>query len=136
MSAIAATATAIETPERPGVSKSYPVAAATLVPAGALAAIDASGTAKHASDPAPLRVVGVSQETVDNSGGSAADKSVTVKRGVFRFQNSADQPVAKDDVGKLCFVESNQAVGMSSTNFLVAGRVLDVDDDGVWVDTA
>lgn len=135
MSAIAASTIAIDTPERNGDIIVFPVAAATLIPAGVLVALNASGDAVNASDAASIRVIGRCEADVDNSAGSAGDLTVTVKRGVFKFTNSTDNAVDADDKGKICYVESNQAVAETSTNKCKAGRVIDVESDGVWVDT-
>lgn len=130
----AATA-AIDTPERSGSVFNYPLAAATVIYQGTLVALDASGNAVAASDAAALRVVGRAEETVDNSDGSAGDLTINAKRGVFKFANSGTAAVDANDKGKVCFVEDDQTVAETSTHKCKAGRVLDVEDDGVWVDT-
>ena len=136
MSAIPASTVSVDTAERPGKSKAYPLAAATLIPAGVLVAINAAGNAVNASDAAAIKVVGLSQETKDNSAGAAGDLSITVKKGVFKFTNSADNAITAAMVGALAFVESNVAVANTSTNLIVAGRILEIDPDlDVWVDT-
>jgi hypothetical protein len=137
MSAIAASTVAVDTAERPGKAKAYPVAASTSIPAGVLVATDSSGNLVNASDAASIKVVGVSQESKDNSAGSAGDLTCTVKKGVFKFTNSDDNAITAAMVGKLAFVESNVAVANTSTNKIVAGRILEIDADlGVWVDTS
>lgn len=136
MSAIAAVTTPYDSSNRPGKKKVYPVAAATLIPAGVLVATDASGNLVNASDTAAIRVVGRAGETKDNSAGSAGDLTCAVEKGTFKFTNSADHPVTAAYAGKLIFVESNCAVAITSTNLIVAGRCLELDaDGGVWVDT-
>jgi FKBP-type peptidyl-prolyl cis-trans isomerase 2 len=130
----AATA-AIDTPERSGSVFNYPLAAATVIYQGTLVALDASGNAVPASDAAALRVVGRAEETVDNSDGDAGDLTINAKRGVFKFANSGTAAVDANDKGKVCFVEDDQTVAETSTHKCKAGRVLDVEDDGVWVDT-
>lgn len=129
----AATA-AIDTPERSGSVFNYPLAAATVIYQGTLVALDASGDAVPASDAAALRVVGRAEETVDNSDGDAGDLTINAKRGVFKFANSGTAAVDANDKGKVCFVEDDQTVAETSTHKCKAGRVLDVEDDGVWVD--
>lgn len=125
----------INTPERPGIATSYPVAAATILFAGILAALDSSGNLVPASDAAGLRAAGRVEYTVDNSAGAAGDLSADVKEGVFKFNNSATVAVDPDDKGKLCFVEDDNTVAETSTHKVKAGRVVDVESDGVWVDT-
>lgn len=135
MSAAAASTAAIDTPERAGKTTAYPVAATTTIYAGTLVALNSSGNAVPASDTAALTVIGRAEATADNSAGSAGDVDVTVKRGTFRFANSADYAVDADDIGKPCYVESDNTVAETSTNSVRAGTVVDVDSDGVWVDT-
>ncbi|BET67204.1 hypothetical protein ASA1KI_21220 [Opitutales bacterium ASA1] len=123
----------INTPERPGVMLAVPAAADAVIFAGTLVALDSSGNAVPAADTAGLRVVGLAQASIDNTGGSAGDVVLDVKRGVFKFANSATNAVDADDKGKLCVVEDDNTVAETSTNKIVAGRVVDVESDGVWV---
>ena len=126
----------VNTPERQGRVTAYPVAAATKIFAGTLVALDANGNAVAAADTAGLRVVGLAQETVDNSGGLAGAFKIATKQGVFQLNNSATDAVDANDKGKICFVEDDNTVCEAGANHKVkAGRVLDVTDAGVWVDT-
>ncbi len=125
----------IDTPERSSDVISIPVAAATLLNAGWLIAIDTSGNAVPASDTTLLVVIGRCEADADNSAGAAGDISVSVKRGCFRFANDATNAVDPDDKGKWAFVTDNQTVAETSTHKVKAGRVIAVDSNGVWVDT-
>jgi hypothetical protein len=124
----------INTPEREGAIVSLPVAAATMLYAGTLVAIDASGNAVPAADTAGLKVLGRCEEDVVNAGLAGA-KSVRVKRGVFRFANSATSAVDADDVGLPCYVEDDSTVAETGDNSIVAGIVIEVGSEGVWIDT-
>lgn len=125
----------INTPERPGATTSYPVAATTKIFAGALVALNSSGNAVPAADTAGLRVVGRAEASVDNSAGSAGDLTVDAKEGVFLYNNSATDAVDANDRGKLCFIEDDNTVSEAgATHRVVAGRVVDVTAAGVWVD--
>ncbi|HEY8898875.1 MAG TPA: hypothetical protein VIM61_00470 [Chthoniobacterales bacterium] len=126
---------AINTPERPGLVTTLPVAAATALYAGILLATNSSGYLVQAADTAGLRVAGRCEADVDNSSGSAGDVSADVKKGIFKYANSATNAVDADDIGKDCFVEDFQTVAETSTHKVVAGRVVAVASDGVWVDT-
>lgn len=131
----AATA-AILTPERLGTVVNVPLAADAVIYQGTLVCLDSSGNAVPAADTAALRVIGVAQADADNTDGDAGDVTLNVKRGVFGFANSGDAAVDADDKGKLCVVEDDSTVAETSTNKIPAGRVVDVDDDYVWVDVA
>lgn len=132
---MAATAS-IDTPERNADFVALPVAAATKIFAGTLVAVNAAGNAVPAADAANLKVVGRAEATADNSAGAAGDITVTVKRGCFRIANSATDAVDADDKFKVCYIEDDQTVREATgTNSVKAGLVVDVDADGVWVDT-
>ena len=130
-----AATTEINAPEHPGNIAQYPVAATAKIFAGTLVALDASGDAVPASDAAGLRVIGRAEHNADNTSGAAGDLTILVKRGVFRYANSATAAVDADDKGKIVFVEDDMTVAETSTNKCKAGRVFDVDADGVWIDT-
>jgi hypothetical protein len=131
---MAAATAEINTPERPGTTTSYPVAATTKIFAGTLVALNSSGLAVPAADTAGLRVVGRAEATVHNTG-SAGDLNVDVKEGVFLYNNSATDAVDANDRGKICFVEDDNTVDETgATHRVVAGRVVDVTSEGVWVD--
>lgn len=122
------------TKERPGLIFNYPVAAATTIYQGTQVAVNSSGYAVPAADTSGLRVIGRAEETVTNSG-SAGDLTINVKRGVFLFDNSGTSAVDADDIGKFAFVEDDQTIAESSTNKVIAGRVVGVVTEGVWIDT-
>ena len=127
--------TEINTPSRAGDALQVPLAAATLIYAGTLVALDAAGRAVPAADTAGLRVIGRAATTVDNSAGLADALSIDIVRGVFRFANSTGSPVVAATVGKIAFVEDNQTVALASTHSVKAGRVIEVSSAGVFVDT-
>lgn len=125
-----------DAPARAGDSITLPVAAATVLFAGGLAAINAAGNALPAADTADLRVVGRIREDVDNGAGDAGDKTVNVERGVYRYLNSAADPVTAAHVGGRAYVEDDSTVSSDpGDNNVVAGEVVEVDSDGVWIDT-
>lgn len=125
-----------DTQERPGDILNLPMAAATTMYLGGLGATDAAGRAVPASDAAGLKVVGRTEQTINNAGAAGA-LSINLKRGVFLLANSAAQPVTAAMVGKVAYVEDDQTVCATagSTHKVVAGRVVEVDSRGVWVDT-
>lgn len=132
---MAAATAQINTPERQGKVTAYPLAAATIIYAGTLVALDSSGNAVPASDTAGLRVVGLAQETIDNSAGIAGALKIATKVGVFQLNNSAGDALDANDKGKICYVEDDNTVcEAGATHKVKAGRVLDVGTDGVWVD--
>lgn len=126
-----------DTRERDGKKLSLPAAAAKKFYAGALAARDASGNATPGATATTLLGVGRVAETVDNSSGAAGDTQVEIEKGIFRFANSASADlIAKADIGNSCYIVDDQTVAKTngSATRSVAGRVFDVDSQGVWVD--
>ena len=134
-----ATTVSIRTPEK-GVHPigrmlpAYPVAAATLILAGVLVAINASGYLVEASADPTLRVIGRSEEEVNNSAGLAGAKTCRVKRGIFGWTNSSStQAISDSHVGRPCYAVDNQTVALRNPTgqYPYAGRVYDVDSDGL-----
>jgi len=115
----------------------FPVAASTKIFAGALVCINSSNLATKGAVSTTLKCVGVAQEQADNSAGSAGDIRVKVRRGCFKFANSAaGDAIALADVNAECFIVDDQTVAKTngSASRSVAGRVRDVEADGVWVE--
>jgi hypothetical protein len=123
-----------ETPQQTGNAVSVKMAASTTLYQGTLAAMNSSGYAVTATDATGLTVIGVVDETVTNSG-SAGAASVKIKRGVFKFANSATNAVDQADVGLPVYVEDNQTICDTSTYSIYAGVCVRLDSDGGWIDT-
>lgn len=107
--------------------------------AGSLVAINASGYATPGAAAATLTYFGRAEETVDNSAGSAGDVTVQVRRGkMFKWGNYASDAVTQAELGKLCYIYDDAQVAKTSGDGArsVAGIVLGVDADGVWVGEA
>lgn len=125
------------TPARPGTDFGFPVAAATLIYAGAIVCLNAGGYAVKGSAAVGLKTVGMSRSRVDNSAGANGALMVPVERGTFRFANSAaGDAIVLADVGADCYVVDDQTVGKTDGSGArsVAGKIRDVDAAGVWVE--
>lgn len=110
--------------------------AAVKIFAGSLVAANASGYATPGAAAATLTYLGRAEETVDNSAGNAGDKTVQVRRGkMFKWGNYASDAVTQAELGKPCFIYDDAQVAKTSNNGArsVAGIVLGVESDGVWV---
>lgn len=133
---MAATTTDRNTKRRDGAQLSFP-AAASKVLAGTIVVLNSSGNAEAGATATGKVCVGVAEETVDNSGGSAGAKQVPVRRGVFAFANStAGDLIANTDYGADCYIVDNQTVAKTNgaNTRSKAGVVRGVDSDGVWVE--
>lgn len=125
------------TPRRDAVQFEFPVAASTKIYAGALVCLNSSGLATKGAASTTLKAVGIAEALADNSAGSASAINVKVRRGCFRFANSASTDlIALTEVGSDCYIVDDQTVAKTngSSSRSVAGKVRDVDADGVWVE--
>jgi hypothetical protein len=124
------------TKKREGDQYVGPVAAAKVIYAGALVAFDASGNITPGAAATTLIAAGRACEYVDNSGGSAGDKTVAFEKGVFQFKNSAStDEITRAQIGDNCYIVDDETVAKTdgSSARSVAGRIEDLDAQGVWV---
>lgn len=131
------------TPARELNSAYLPVAANTRIFAGSMVAINATGfvvPAANTGSATTLRVLGRASEHVDNrinvqGPGLDGSLSVKVEYGVFQWENVSGS-IDLGDLGSPCYAQDDQSVHLSSDggNRPIAGRIVDVDDQGVWVE--
>lgn len=97
---------------------SLPMAASTIIYAGTMVASDASGNAVPASASAALKLWGLAEVQVDNSAGSAGDKRINVKPGVFAFNNSGAgvDLIAAANIGQICYAVDDNVVALTDGN--------------------
>lgn len=130
---MAALTTYRNTPEKRGDVLDLPVKAATTVHQGSLVVVDA-GYAAPGRTASGLVAAGRAEESA--TAVAAGDAVLRVRRGIFRFGNSAaGDAIAQAHVGADCFVVDDQTVARTngSSTRSRAGVVTAVDDDGVWV---
>lgn len=127
------------TPRSTGGVRSIPLTANAKVFAGGMVAIAASTFGVAAAATAANVTVGRAEETVDNTGGANGAKSVKVRRGIFRYANSAaGDLVTRATIGKPVYVVDDQTVAATDNTGArpKAGTCFDVDAQGVWVEFA
>lgn len=125
-----------DTVRRPDGDYEYPMEANTIGYAGAIACINATGRLTRGATATTLKSVGVFSARADNSTGAAGVIKGKVRRGTFRFNNSAStDQITLADVGSTCYVVDDNTVAKTSGSNTrsAAGVVADVDADGVWV---
>ncbi len=107
----------------------------TRIYEGAMVALD-DGYAVSANAKATLVVAGRCEAYVDNTGtgGTNGAKQVTVKRGVFAFENDTENPVTNAHLLKECYVLDDCTVTSDSTDTCVAGKVIGFEDGQVFVE--
>ncbi len=128
---MAALTKSFETYERPGLVVSYKVSN-TKIYKGAAVGVNASGFAvPMAPATANLKFVGVANDTVDNSAGSAGGKSLNVtKSGSFVFKAASGYTPAVTDLGAEVYAASDwevQASPTGLTNAYKTGTVVAVE---------
>ena len=123
------------TPMQDGELVSVPVATAVTIYAGALVAANATGFATPGALSTTLTYLGRAEEKVVNAGADGA-KSVLVRRGkAFKFKNSGADAVTQAEMGKPCYIVDDETVAKTNGNGTrsVAGTVMAIDTDGVWI---
>ncbi len=119
---------------REGDTFAHGVAAGQTIYAGSLVVLNAAGYAESATDSANKVTVGIAQNQVNNTGGVNDAITVTVRRGVFKLDNvTGANIVERTDIGDNCYIVDDQTVDTLATGSSVAGKIVQVDSDGVWV---
>lgn len=123
------------TPMQDGELIGVPVASNAKIYAGALVVANATGYAAPGSAAFNLVYLGRAEEFVDNTGGADGAKTALVRRGkAFKFKNSAADAVTQAELGRACYVADDETVAKTSGGARsVAGIVVGVESDGVWV---
>ena len=123
------------TPQRDGETFAYPAAADQVFYAGGLVVMN-RGLAQPGFTGLGLTAVGRCAHHADTTGMADGAAYVEVKRGVFRFRNSAGPDrITLSDVGAFCCIVDDETVALTggNGNRSVAGKIEDVDTAGVWV---
>lgn len=124
------------TPTRKGSNIGDPVAAGATIHAGALVVLVAAGFATAGSTATGLKARGVAQYSVDNSDGADGDQLIETERGAFRFENDAGDAIDRTHIGSNAYIVDDQTVAATDGTGTrsVAGKIIDVDTSGVWVE--
>lgn len=104
-----------------------PVAAATHIYQGTIVALNLSGYIVPASADPSLHVVGVAQEEVDNSAGSAGALECPVERGAFYWTNSSSTAaVSETDIGRIVYAADDKTISRTNVagTYPACGKVL------------
>ncbi len=129
--------------QRRGEGVIYPAkCAAVKIYAGSLVGTNSSGYAGPlTASTYATAVLGVAEETVDNSGGSEGDLSIKVRRGcTFAFDNDGTNAAAQSHIGKKPgFMDATSVNNAGGTPAITPAssadaRIDEIDSDGqVWV---
>ncbi|AUZ85855.1 hypothetical protein [Methylophaga nitratireducenticrescens] len=121
------------TPERGQLTIGHPVEATTILFAGSIGVLNASGNAISAATATGLKAPGRVEQTVDNSSGAAGDEIVTFKKGTFCYNN--DGSINRTHIDGFAYIVDDQTVAATDGGGTrsEAGKIEDVDATGVWV---
>jgi hypothetical protein len=121
---------------------SFPIKAATKCIQGGIAVLDTSvGYVCPGRTALGLIAVGIFDDPppagIDNTSGAAGALNAPVRRGIFKFNNSAGGDlIAVANLGTPCYIVDDNTValtdGLGTRSF--AGAIMQVDSDGVWVE--
>lgn len=103
-----------------------PLKAGSVIPAGVMVCVDATGLAVNASDTAGLSIVGRSAHAASYAAG---DRFIVVERGVFYFGNDGTINVTHANTGVLAMILDNQTLTLAATavNDIGVGYIESVD---------
>lgn len=121
----------------------YPQKGSTTIFQGSLVVLNA-GYAAPGSTATGLIAIGRAKRHTANAGADGAvpkdingrsytQALIEIEEGVFKFANAAGDLVVAADVGGLCYITDDQTVNHTATGKSVAGKVIQIDSDGVWV---
>ena len=100
---------------------------------GGLVQITTAGLASRAGAANPKFVLGRALETYV---AAAAGQTVRVEAGTFLWDNLGGDPLLVADIGTPCYVTDDQTVHQTDGGAdLIAGTVIDVTSEGVYVET-
>lgn len=125
------------TNERSGNVREIGLKANAKVFQGGIGAVGADGYLVPMSTATTLRGVGRIAETVDNTGGADNAVRARIDVGIFCYANSGGgDAIGRKDIGQVCYGVDDQTVALTNgTNTRsIAGKIFDVDAQGVWVD--
>lgn len=107
-----------------------PLAAGSRVFAGSIVEIDAAGNLSRAAKAANKTYFGFAVTGGDNTGGSAGDVKITVRRKATVLLAKTGTAVR----GQAAYIADDQTVTDVAAGASKVGRIVATDDDGVYVD--
>lgn len=123
------------TKSRSGGQYACPALAGAVFYAGAIVVLDANGYAKPGVTATDLITVGRADHRLTNTGASGSVQILVVP-GIYQYKNSAGaDEITIAFVGHDCYIVDDETVAKTSgtSTRSVAGKVMAVNEDGVWV---
>jgi hypothetical protein len=121
------------TPEIELSKQGHDLAAGAKVLAGTIGVLNATGYAEPATTATGLKVLGRAEKTVDNTTGADGDEKCEFKKGTFRYEN--DGSINRTHIESTCYLVDDQTVAATDGTGTrsAAGKIANVDANGVWV---
>jgi hypothetical protein len=110
----------------------YGAAEATTYYPGTMQTLDSSGRPKNPGTVTEI-VAGIVFELVDNSAGANDAKNVIVRPGCYKLTLHGTHPPTAADLLKPAYASSNHEISRLASDGSLAGIVILVETDGVWV---
>ncbi len=115
-----------------------PVAAGAVLHSGSIAVLNANGYVQAATTATGLVAVGRSNWAVNNSQGANGAVNVQVQAGptAYAYNNATGaDAITQAAIGSTAYLVDDQTVALTNGNNTrsPAGRVFDVDANGVWI---
>jgi len=120
-------------PSRAGIAYSMPSLASVKTFVGALVCVDANGWAKPGVTATGLTSVGRCTKLADNSSGANGAINIEFESGTFLWANGS--ALTKANIGDTVYIDDDQTVHGTAAGRSVAGVMVDIDANGVWVET-
>lgn len=115
----------------------FAVGANVKIFAGSIVVANATGYAVPGVTATTVTYLGRAEASANNLGGADGAKTVLVRRKkAFKFLNLTGDLVTQADIGKSCYIVDDQTVAKTNggTTRSVAGKVLAIEPDGVWIE--
>ncbi|WP_311272378.1 MULTISPECIES: hypothetical protein [unclassified Rhizobium] len=119
--------------EAEGLRSQAPVKSATTILQGALV-VSENGLAIPGKLATGLVVLGVSEQTVKNTGADGAQK-VPFRRGTFGFNNHGADAISAGDVNKTAYIVDDQTVAKTDASGTrsAAGKIMHIEGGQIFV---
>jgi len=124
------------TPSMDGELIAVPVATATTIYAGSIVVANANGYAAPGSTATTLQYPRGADETVADARANGAKTILVRRKQAFKWGNYASDAIVQADLGKTAYIFDDAQVAKTSggSTRSIAGKIIQLDSDGVWIE--
>lgn len=123
-----------QTVRRDSQSHSDPVAAGVRIFSGSMVVLNSNGFASPGATATGLTTRGIAEHGSNNLTGPNGAGDVRTLTGAHQLANAGD--ITRAHIGTNAYIDDDQTVTADSSGRSIAGRIDDVDSNGVWVQFA